>query len=162
MTSKAYRPSPLSIARRLHVAPARCPDANVYIRSIPRSHDAWAFPAQPSTTNNVAAARRTIAPVSLGTVSEIARPGVSRHLRVLREATGRLAHRSGARKTRTKERDMTDDASPGARMLGSLRSADGAGVVRIEERYDTDVDDLWSAITDPVRLARWHGPVEGD
>jgi uncharacterized protein YndB with AHSA1/START domain len=35
-------------------------------------------------------------------------------------------------------------------------------MVRIEERYDTDADDLWSAITDPARLARWHGQVEGD
>ena len=57
---------------------------------------------------------------------------------------------------------MTSNASPGTRILGSLRSADGAGVVRIEDRYDTDIDDLWSAITDPVRLARWHGQIEGD
>jgi uncharacterized protein YndB with AHSA1/START domain len=57
---------------------------------------------------------------------------------------------------------MTSNASPGTRILGSLRSADGAGVVRIEDRYDTDIDDLWSAITDPVRLARWHGQLEGD
>ena len=57
---------------------------------------------------------------------------------------------------------MTNDASPGTRILGSLRSADGAGVVRIEDRYDTDIDDLWSAISDPVRLARWHGRAEGD
>jgi uncharacterized protein YndB with AHSA1/START domain len=48
------------------------------------------------------------------------------------------------------------------RILGSLRSADGKGVVRIEDRYDTDIDDLWTAITDPARLARWHGQVEGD
>lgn len=52
--------------------------------------------------------------------------------------------------------------SMGSRILGSLASADGAGVVRIEDRYDTDVDDLWSAITDPGRLARWYGTVEGD
>ena len=57
---------------------------------------------------------------------------------------------------------MTSNASPGTRNLGSLRSADGAGVVRIEDRYNTDIDDLWSAITDPVRLARWHGQIEGD
>ena len=56
---------------------------------------------------------------------------------------------------------MTSNASRG-RILGSLRSADGAGVVRIEDRYDTDIDDLWAAITDPVRLARWHGQIEGD
>jgi uncharacterized protein YndB with AHSA1/START domain len=49
-----------------------------------------------------------------------------------------------------------------SRILGSLRSADGKGVVRIEDRYDTGIDDLWSAITDPARLARWLGEVEGD
>ena len=54
---------------------------------------------------------------------------------------------------------MTGDET---RILGSLRSADGKGVVRIEDRYDTDIDDLWAAITDPARLARWHGQVEGD
>jgi uncharacterized protein YndB with AHSA1/START domain len=57
---------------------------------------------------------------------------------------------------------MTSNASPSTRILGSLRSTDGVGVVRIEDRYDTDIDDLWAAITDPARLARWHGQVEGD
>jgi uncharacterized protein YndB with AHSA1/START domain len=56
---------------------------------------------------------------------------------------------------------VTGDARPGS-ILGSLRSADGAGVVRIEDRYDTDVDDLWEALTDPERLRRWYGVVEGD
>ena len=32
----------------------------------------------------------------------------------------------------------------------------------MEDRYDTDIDDLWSALTDPRRLARWLGEVEGD
>ena len=32
----------------------------------------------------------------------------------------------------------------------------------IEDRYDTDIHDLWAALTDPARLARWHGQVEGD
>jgi hypothetical protein len=57
---------------------------------------------------------------------------------------------------------MASNARPGIRILGSLRSADGKGVVRIEDRYDTDIDDLWSAVTDPGRLARWYGQVEGD
>jgi uncharacterized protein YndB with AHSA1/START domain len=57
---------------------------------------------------------------------------------------------------------MTGSARQGGRILGSLRSADGNGVVRIEDRYATDIDDLWSALTDPARLARWHGQVEGD
>ncbi len=57
---------------------------------------------------------------------------------------------------------MTSTERPGDRLLGTLRSADGKGVVRMEDRYDTDIDDLWSAITDPARLARWYGEVEGD
>jgi uncharacterized protein YndB with AHSA1/START domain len=56
---------------------------------------------------------------------------------------------------------MTSNARPGTRILGSLRSAEGMGVVRIEDRYDTDIDDLWAALTDPDRLARWYGQVEG-
>jgi DNA-binding transcriptional ArsR family regulator/uncharacterized protein YndB with AHSA1/START domain len=136
----------------------------------------------------------------LAALLPIARPGVSRHLRVLREAglvevrqeaqrrvyslrpqplaeidewLGRYRalweqrldalHTEIARgKTRTKEHQMTGNARPGTRILGSLRSADGKGVVRIEDRYDTDIDDLWSALTDPLRLARWMGVVEGD
>ena len=57
---------------------------------------------------------------------------------------------------------MTSNARPGIGILGSLRSADGTGVVRIEDRYDTGIDDLWSALTEPGRLARWYGRVEGE
>jgi uncharacterized protein YndB with AHSA1/START domain len=57
---------------------------------------------------------------------------------------------------------MTSNTRGGDRILGSLRSADDKGVVRIEDRFDTDIDDLWTALTDPSRLARWHGQVEGD
>ena len=57
---------------------------------------------------------------------------------------------------------MTSEAPASDRILGSLRSAEGKGVVRIEDRIETDVDDLWSALTDPRRLARWIGEVEGD
>jgi uncharacterized protein YndB with AHSA1/START domain len=57
---------------------------------------------------------------------------------------------------------MTGNARPGTRILGSLRSADGNGVVRIEDRYHTDIDDLWLALTDPGRLAHWYGQVAGD
>src|SRR5260370_4185314 len=75
---------------------------------------------------------------------------------------GRPAQRDSPGQTRTKEHQMTSNARPGTRILGSLRSADGAGVVRIEDRYNTGIDDLWSALTDPGRLARWYGQVEGD
>ena len=48
------------------------------------------------------------------------------------------------------------------RILGRLRSAGGKGVVRTEDRFDTDIADVWSALTDPGRLAHWYGEVEGD
>jgi uncharacterized protein YndB with AHSA1/START domain len=43
------------------------------------------------------------------------------------------------------------------RALGSDR-----GAVRVEALYDTDVDDLWQACTEPERLARWIADVQGD
>src|SRR5262245_16845391 len=57
---------------------------------------------------------------------------------------------------------MSNSTSGATRILGSLRTADGKGVVRIEDRYDTDIEDLWSALTDPARVARWYGVIEGD
>jgi len=57
---------------------------------------------------------------------------------------------------------MSSTARGSNRILGSLRSADGKGVVRMEDRFDTDINDLWAAVTDPRRLARWYGEVEGD
>ncbi len=57
---------------------------------------------------------------------------------------------------------MTSNALGGSRILGRLRSADGKGVVRLEDRFDTDIDNLWSALTDPRRLARWLGEIAGD
>jgi uncharacterized protein YndB with AHSA1/START domain len=57
---------------------------------------------------------------------------------------------------------MTSQEPARIRTLCSLGSADGRGVVRIEDRYDTDIEDLWSAITDPARLARWFGEITGD
>lgn len=57
---------------------------------------------------------------------------------------------------------MAENGRPNTRILGSLRSADGVGIVRIEDRLATPIDDVWSALTDPGRLARWYGQVEGD
>jgi uncharacterized protein YndB with AHSA1/START domain len=70
--------------------------------------------------------------------------------------------RSGFRETRRKEHEVTSNAHEGGRILGSLRSADGSGVVRMEDRYAVEIDDLWSALTDPRRLARWYGEIDGD
>jgi uncharacterized protein YndB with AHSA1/START domain len=47
-------------------------------------------------------------------------------------------------------------------LSGSLRAVDGKAVVRMEDVFDTDIDDLWSALTDPERLARWIARVDGD
>jgi uncharacterized protein YndB with AHSA1/START domain len=58
--------------------------------------------------------------------------------------------------------EMTSNGSEGARILGSLRITDGKGVVRMEDRFETEIDDVWSALTDPSHLARWYGEVEGD
>ena len=63
---------------------------------------------------------------------------------------------------RAKENPMMSSAQTDDRVLGSLRSVDGKGIVRIEGRFDTGIDDLWLALTDPRRLARWIGEVEGD
>ncbi len=57
---------------------------------------------------------------------------------------------------------MTTNTGPGTGILCNLRSARGNGIVQITDRFDTDIDDLWSALTDPDRLARWIGQVEGD
>ena len=57
---------------------------------------------------------------------------------------------------------MTSNAAAGNRIVGTLRTADGKGVVRMEDHFDTHIDDLWSALTDPGRLARWLGEFEGD
>src|SRR3984885_14532390 len=83
-------------------------------------------------------------------------------LRNIRNDGGAPAHPGAARETRTREHQMTSNARPGPRILGSLRSADGKGVVRMEDRFDADIENLWSALTDPGRLARWMGEVEGD
>lgn len=55
-----------------------------------------------------------------------------------------------------------DDASGDRRILGTLGAADGRGIVRVEDRFDTHIDDLWSALTDPDRLARWLGEIGGE
>lgn len=34
--------------------------------------------------------------------------------------------------------------------------------MRIEDRFDADISDVWSALTDPARLAHWYGTVTGD
>lgn len=57
---------------------------------------------------------------------------------------------------------MTTNTPGSVRTLGTLRAADGKGIVRLEKRIQTDIDDLWSALTDPGRLASWLGDVAGE
>lgn len=46
---------------------------------------------------------------------------------------------------------------------GTMRALDDKlGAVRVEDVYDTDIDDLWAACTTPERLARWIAEVSGD
>ncbi|HEU5037014.1 MAG TPA: SRPBCC domain-containing protein [Nocardioides sp.] len=49
------------------------------------------------------------------------------------------------------------------RTTGTMRALDhDRGAVRVEEVYDTGIDDLWEACTTPERLARWIAEVEGE
>jgi len=32
----------------------------------------------------------------------------------------------------------------------------------MEDRFDTEIDDVWAALTEPSRLTSWYGEVEGD
>ena len=48
------------------------------------------------------------------------------------------------------------------RILGALAAAGDLGVVRMEDRFDSDIDDVWSALTDRARLAVWYGDLEGE
>lgn len=57
---------------------------------------------------------------------------------------------------------MTDGSPTSSRLVGSMRALDGRGVVRMEDCYSTDIDDLWTAVTKPDRLARWIARVSGD
>jgi uncharacterized protein YndB with AHSA1/START domain len=47
--------------------------------------------------------------------------------------------------------------------IGTMKALnEKRGSVRVEDIYDTDIDDLWSACTTPERLARWIAEVSGD
>ena len=49
------------------------------------------------------------------------------------------------------------------RTIGTMRALDEQrGAIRVEDIYDTDINDLWDACTKPERLARWIAEVSGD
>lgn len=57
---------------------------------------------------------------------------------------------------------MIEGPSGRPHLLGRLRAAGGKGTVRIEDRFDTGIEDLWSALVSPERLGRWLGSFDGD
>lgn len=49
------------------------------------------------------------------------------------------------------------------KITGTLRALDDTrGAVRVEDIYNTDIDDVWEACTRPERLACWIADVSGD
>jgi uncharacterized protein YndB with AHSA1/START domain len=49
------------------------------------------------------------------------------------------------------------------RLLGTTRTTpEGDGAIRIQERVQASATEVWAALTDPARLGRWLGEVEGD
>ena len=60
-------------------------------------------------------------------------------------------------------RDMLDELAAAHRSVA--RRTDGSGevvAVRLRRSYDAALPDVWDAVTDPDRLARWFAPVSGD
>lgn len=47
-------------------------------------------------------------------------------------------------------------------MLGEVRREGDRGTIHMEDVYDTDIDDLWGAVSEPERLSRWLATVEGE
>lgn len=60
-------------------------------------------------------------------------------------------------------RDLTSELAAVHRQV-ARENADGDELVRVtmRRRYSTDVADLWAALTEPDRIARWFMPVSGD
>src|SRR6476659_7662191 len=73
-----------------------------------------------------------------------------------------MGHGETGSSQQKKEHQMTSNADEGVRIVGSLESAEGKGIVRMEDGFDAGIGEVWSALTDPSRLARWYGEVEGD
>ncbi len=49
------------------------------------------------------------------------------------------------------------------KIIGTMRAlGQTRGAVRVENMYDTGINDLWEACTTPERLARWIAEVSGD
>lgn len=59
--------------------------------------------------------------------------------------------------------DIVDQINATRREIGDMPVATGAGRSLLLHRvYDAPIADVWDACTDPERLSRWLGPIEGD
>ncbi len=59
--------------------------------------------------------------------------------------------------------DVTHEISAVTRSIGTrILDAGEARVMTIARTYDTDIDDVWDAVTSAERLPRWFLPVTGD
>lgn len=67
-----------------------------------------------------------------------------------------------ALRPKTRKHEMTSDPHAEACIHGNLRSADGKSLVQIKANLEAAPGAVWSALTDPVRLALWYGEVTGD
>jgi uncharacterized protein YndB with AHSA1/START domain len=57
---------------------------------------------------------------------------------------------------------MRSNGSAADNLQVDLRSEDGAGLIRIEAGVDADIEEVWSALTEPSRLIAWYGEIAGD
>ncbi len=59
--------------------------------------------------------------------------------------------------------DVADYLGAVERSVASLeRDGASAKAVTLSRSYDTTMEDLWDAVTNPERIPRWFAPVEGD
>ncbi len=58
--------------------------------------------------------------------------------------------------------DPTDPADPRPDPDGTIEATATGGVIRFERHLPHPVDEVWSAITEPARLAEWWLPFEAD
>ena len=59
--------------------------------------------------------------------------------------------------------DIVNQINTTQREMGNQAVAAGEGrSIPLRRVYDAPTEDVWSACTDPERLGRWPGPVEGD
>ena len=59
--------------------------------------------------------------------------------------------------------DIVREIDAVQREVGSGRIVAGEGrVVRLRRTYDSPIEDVWDALTDPDRIGRWFLPISGD